>query len=163
MRQARRAGLPVTLGTDSTDRISAAVAQVLRRVAQESLTNVLRHAPGAATTVSLHTETGCVTLVIENAPAPESPAEDTDPAPRTDDRLYRQNIGEQTDAVPAEAPLESATVLRPAVSVSEDARRHGFGLIGMRDRVARLGGTFTAGPAPEGGWRVVAELPSDPE
>ena len=160
VRQARRAGLPVTLGTDSTDRIPAAVAQVLRRVTQESLTNVLRHAPGAATTVSLHTETGCVTLVIENAPAPESPAEDTDPAQRTDDCLYRQNIGEQTDAVPAEAPHESATVLRPAVSVSEGTRHRGFGLIGMRDRVTDLGGSFGAEPTTEGGWRVRAELPT---
>ena len=163
VRQAQWAGLPVTLETDPTGQIPSAVVQVLHRVVQESLTNVLRHAPGADTRVLLRTRAELVTLVVENAPVPESPAEDTDPAPRTDDRLYRQNIGEQTDAVPAEAPLESATVLRPAVSVSEDARRHGFGLIGMRDRVARLGGTFTAGPAPEGGWRVVAELPSDPE
>ena len=163
VRQAQRAGLPVTLEADPAGRVPPAVAQVLHRVVQESLTNVLRHAPGAVTRVLLRTRAELVTLVVENAPVPESPAGDADPAPRTDDRLYRQNIGEQTDAVPAEAPFESATVLRPAVSVSEDARRHGFGLIGMRDRVARLGGTFTAGPAPEGGWRVVAELPSDPE
>ncbi|EHM95329.1 hypothetical protein HMPREF0975_00599 [Actinomyces sp. oral taxon 849 str. F0330] len=39
----------------------------------------------------------------------------------------------------------------------------GFGLIGMRDRVAELGGSFTAGPTPEGGWRVMAELPVVPE
>ena len=131
VRQARRAGLPVTLGTDSTDRIPAAVAQVLRRVAQESLTNVLRHAPGAATTVSLHTETGCVTLVIENAPAPYPP---------------------WTQAPDAH------------VGDGEDGPVHrGFGLIGMRDRVTDLGGSFTAGHTPEGGWRVRAELPASPE
>ena len=163
VRQAQRAGLPVTLETDPTDRIPAATAQVLHRVVQESLTNVLRHAPGAVTRVSLRTGAELVTLVVENAPVPEPPAGDADPAPRTDDRLYRQNIGEQMDAVPAEAPHESATVLRPAVSVSEGTRHCGFGLIGMRDRVAQLGGTFTAGPTAEGGWRVTTELPCVPQ
>lgn len=33
------------------------------------------------------------------------------------------------------------------------------GLTGMRDRVARCGGTLDAGPTPDGGWRVAATLP----
>ena len=163
VRQAQRAGLPVTLETDLDGEIPPNMVQVLHRVVQESLTNVLRHAPGADTSVSLCTGAGLVVLVVENTPVPEPPAGDADPAPRTDDRLYRQDIGEQTDAVPAEAPPGSATALRPAASVSEGTRHRGFGLVGMRDRVTQLGGTFTAGPAPEDGWRVVAELPSDPE
>lgn len=35
----------------------------------------------------------------------------------------------------------------------------GFGLAGMRERAAFLGGALTAGRADEGGWRVTAELP----
>jgi len=91
-----------------------------------------------------------VPLVVENTPVPESPAEDTDPALRTDDRSYRQNTGGQTDAVPAEAPHESATVLSPAVSVSEGLRHGGFGLIGMRDPVAQRGsaGRYGCSPRP---------------
>jgi signal transduction histidine kinase len=35
----------------------------------------------------------------------------------------------------------------------------GYGLVGMRERAALLGGTFHAGPAAERGWRVEAILP----
>ncbi|GAA3887472.1 histidine kinase [Saccharothrix violaceirubra] len=37
---------------------------------------------------------------------------------------------------------------------------HGFGLLGMTERVQLLGGTLRAGPVPEGGWTVEAELPT---
>ncbi|GHO45766.1 hypothetical protein KSX_39290 [Ktedonospora formicarum] len=35
----------------------------------------------------------------------------------------------------------------------------GFGLLGMRERVALLDGTLRAGPQPRGGWRVDVVLP----
>ncbi|MET7465957.1 sensor histidine kinase [Nonomuraea sp. NPDC005501] len=35
----------------------------------------------------------------------------------------------------------------------------GFGVQGMRERATALGGTLEAGPRPEGGFRVVADLP----
>lgn len=36
----------------------------------------------------------------------------------------------------------------------------GFGLLGMRERVALLDGQFSAGPRAEGGFRVAARLPA---
>jgi signal transduction histidine kinase len=38
---------------------------------------------------------------------------------------------------------------------------HGFGLLGMTERVQLLGGTLRAGPAPGGGWEVDAEVPTE--
>jgi signal transduction histidine kinase len=38
----------------------------------------------------------------------------------------------------------------------------GFGLTGMRERVAACGGSLTSGPTPAGGWQVSALLPADP-
>jgi signal transduction histidine kinase len=35
----------------------------------------------------------------------------------------------------------------------------GYGLLGMTERAALLGGILQAGPAPEGGWTVDAVLP----
>jgi signal transduction histidine kinase len=36
---------------------------------------------------------------------------------------------------------------------------HGFGVAGMAERTKLLGGTFSAGPRPDGGWNVTAVLP----
>ncbi len=38
----------------------------------------------------------------------------------------------------------------------------GFGLAGMRERLALLGGQVSAGPDPAGGWTVLATAPVTP-
>jgi signal transduction histidine kinase len=52
-----------------------------------------------------------------------------------------------------------------AVEVTDDGRggtagSAGYGLAGMRERVSLLHGDFTAGPRPEGGFRVAARIPA---
>jgi signal transduction histidine kinase len=51
-----------------------------------------------------------------------------------------------------------------AIEVVDDGRGRqaegtGYGIAGMRERVAMLHGRFSAGPRPEGGFRVTARLP----
>ncbi|HEY5455767.1 MAG TPA: histidine kinase [Acidothermaceae bacterium] len=114
--QAARSGLRVTCRLEgSRDGLQTEAAHAAFRVVQESLTNALRHAPGAEVRVLIRSEIGgrAVTVRVEN------------------------------DAATRSTPNLSGT---------------GRGLIGLRERVLALGGTFSAGPAPAGGWTVEARL-----
>ncbi|HEY6789577.1 MAG TPA: sensor histidine kinase [Trebonia sp.] len=57
---------------------------------------------------------------------------------------------------PPDAARNGAGAHGPAPS----GHRRGHGLAGMRERVTLLRGTFSAGPAPGGGFEVAAELPT---
>jgi signal transduction histidine kinase len=49
----------------------------------------------------------------------------------------------------------------PGTPAGPHANGHGHGLAGMRERAELLGGTLSAGPAPDGGFAVSAVLPLD--
>ncbi|MEU5939265.1 sensor histidine kinase [Micromonospora sp. NPDC047548] len=53
------------------------------------------------------------------------------------------------------------TVEDEGKAVTQGGRRmpEGHGIVGMRERVAALGGRLSAGPGPEAGYRVIVELP----
>lgn len=55
--------------------------------------------------------------------------------------------------------LEDARSAGAAPAAPAAASTRGFGLIGMRERVALLGGSLEAGPGPDDGWQVRAHLP----
>jgi signal transduction histidine kinase len=114
---ARRDSVPVVdvEVPDDLDGLPLQVDAAVYRLAQEALTNALRHARNASR-VEIRVVEGAGRL-----------------------RLRVTDDGQ----------------LDPARSAS-----HGFGLLGMTERVQLLGGTLRAGPAPEGGWTVDAELPT---
>jgi hypothetical protein len=72
---------------------------------------------------------------------------------------------EVTVAVTHDADLVRVVVHNtapPPTAVAEDAGT-GRGLPALRERVEFLGGSFTAGPLPGGGFRLAADLPTDPD
>jgi len=93
------------------------VGLALYRIAQEALTNVLKHAGPAHAEVHLH-------------------------------------YGEQLEITVVGDGRGAAAVLTGAAPPGA-----GRGITGMRERVAMLGGSITAGPQPGGGFRVYAVIP----
>uniref|UniRef100_A0AAU2JGP2 histidine kinase n=1 Tax=Streptomyces sp. NBC_00049 TaxID=2903617 RepID=A0AAU2JGP2_9ACTN len=56
-------------------------------------------------------------------------------------------------------PQDLSVVIVDSGSGTGRGEGTGYGIAGMRDRVALLRGEFTAGPRPEGGYRVAARFP----
>ncbi|MEV4001822.1 sensor histidine kinase [Actinomadura sp. NPDC049753] len=68
-----RAGVPVEFASCDAD-VPEAVGLSAYRIVQEALANVVRHAPGAPTRVSVAEEGGWLTVLVVNGPSPEPPA-----------------------------------------------------------------------------------------
>jgi signal transduction histidine kinase len=113
-------------------RLPPAVELTAYRIVQESLTNVLRHAgPHAEATVRVLVGRRKL-LVIVDDDGPERSAARV--AVRTD----------RDEEFPGEFAIDGT----------------GSGLVGMRERVAAVGGKVRVGPRPgNSGWRVFAVLP----
>ena len=100
--------------TGDLDELGPAVGAATYRIAQESVTNALRHARNAT-------------------------------------RIDVQVVGDQ-DAV-------RLTVRDDGDQVHASSVNAGYGVVGMTERAALLGGTLEAGPGPDHGWVVDAVLP----
>ncbi|QQM38595.1 sensor histidine kinase [Streptomyces liliifuscus] len=129
-----RAGVPVEF-TPCDAEVPEAVGLSAYRIVQEALANVVRHAPGAPTQVSVSASESVLDSV--SVSASESGSEDSA-------RLTVLVVNGPPPEPPA-APLEQGGT--------------GHGLVGMRERVRIIGGTLDAGPLPDGGFRVAAQLP----
>ncbi|MGU3411103.1 sensor histidine kinase [Microbacterium sp. M1A1_1b] len=124
--RARAAGLDVTAEVHGDpSAIDGVVDRSAFRIAQESITNVMKHAPDHRATLTLDIGTDVVDLVVEDEPTAAS------------------DSARRAAGVPPALFGES-----------------GNGIIGMRERAIAVGGEFRAGPRPDGGWTVVARLPS---
>lgn len=117
-RLARTSGPPPAVEVELVGELAGlrpSVESALYRLAQESVTNALRHAR----------------------------------------RATRVRV-----RVAAEGPLVRLSVCDDGEAPSERGSA-GFGLVGMAERAALLGGTLEAGPAAGAGWRVEVALPRE--
>ncbi|HEX6445183.1 MAG TPA: sensor histidine kinase [Streptosporangiales bacterium] len=113
----RRAGTPVSLDLrGAPDEVADTIALTAYRVVQEALSNVVRHASGATTTVDVFSRDDELVVRVVNFAPPDGGPRVEQPGP-------------------------------------------GHGLVGMRERVAVVGGRLTAGPRADGGFLVEATLP----
>ena len=133
--------------------LPGAVDVAAYRIIQESLTNAHRHAPGAPVAVRLRYDPDGVTIEVRDDGVP-GPASTGGRGPASTD-------GPDTTAVPA--GREPGGPERAAAGAPAAGPGSGLGLLGMREWAEAVGGVFSAGPRPEGGFLVRAELPAPEE
>ncbi|MGW7219965.1 sensor histidine kinase [Streptomyces sp. NPDC054826] len=161
-------------GLDVTLRVAAGpLPQVVElaayRIVQEALTNVIRHADARHATVSVTPDGHRLRVEVtddgHHGGVGRGPA-----AP--DGRGGGGRAAEGGDGTPGHGTPGQATPGHGTPghgtpghgtpghgTPGQGTAGDGFGLIGMRERAASVGGRLVAGPLPGGGWRVTAELP----
>lgn len=77
----------------------------------------------------------------------------------TNARRHARHATQVTVTVTGDADQVRLTIDDDGSSGAGGRAPAGYGLVGMRERAALLGGTFHAGPVAERGWRVEAILP----
>lgn len=139
VREYRHAGLDVELDMrlENAEAAPGSLGRDAYRIVREALTNVSKHARGAAATVSVSGSPGeGLGVVVRNRlPLPTVPS-DRVPSDRvSSDRMPSHEM-------PHEVPLPGA----------------GLGLVGLAERVALAGGTLSHGPDPDGDFVLTATL-----
>ena len=145
--RARRAGLPVSLSLSQTGDVAPEVGRAVYRGVQEALTNVMRHAAGAPTTVAL-TVGDALEAVVTNEKNEESYSDGAVSAVGAADAAS-PGAGLHGDG---EEPADTHRGGREG--------REGTGLASMEERLADVGGSLEVGPTPTGGWRVRMSVPA---
>jgi hypothetical protein len=126
----RAAGTPVEVDvTGDVAAVPPAAALTAYRIAQEALTNVVRHAPGARATVAMRISADGVRIRVTDTGRPRGAAGTARPASAADGAA------------------------RGAAGTAH------LGIVGMRERAAVFGGTLDAVPLPGDGFQVTAFLP----
>lgn len=141
--------------TRSGEPLSPQSEALLGWVVREAVTNVVRHSGAARCAIALTGRAERVRLTVtDDGPGPAPAASPGTPGspgtPSTSDTSG--SFASPVSPAPSGAPTASETPGRPRSS-------GGTGLKGLSERLAAAGGSLTAGPAPGGGFTVVAELP----
>jgi signal transduction histidine kinase len=131
--QIRGAGLEVECTVSGEEfPLAPGVGLTAFRVVQEALTNTIRHSTAGSAAVALEYSPGQVTVAV------------------TDRGSAR---------APSAAPVRAASAA-PARAPAANGSGSGYGLAGIAERVASCGGHLAVGPDPDGGFSVIARLPS---
>jgi signal transduction histidine kinase len=158
------------------------------RIVQEALTNVRRHAPGAAVDVELrYADDALLLLVRDNGPGPaglpDGSANGCATAGENDDgQVTTGPTPGAPGRVPAGTPgggngsgppadgghglvgvRERATAAAAVAPAGPAPAYGGHGLLGMRERALAVGGELRTGAAAGGGFLVEALLPAKPD
>lgn len=184
----RAAGLPVELRIDDPPpgrpALGTQAGLALYRTAQESLTNVLKHAGPASVDITVEHRDDDVVLTVMDRPD-DGPGADPDPAadtpspgmagvagaaeaPRTE--AAEGTVRSVADGDPAgvsradaaEGPPRGGRPGDPGERNGHEERgeRGGQGLANLRRRLEAVGGDLKAGPRPGGGFAVRARVPA---
>ena len=164
----RAAGLPVELSIDDPPpgrpALGTQAGLALYRTAQESLTNVLKHAGPASVDITVEHRDDDVVLTVMDRP--DGPGADPDPAA---DAPSPGVAGAAEAAVvsranAAEGPPRGGRPGDPGERNGHEERgeRGGQGLANLRRRLEAVGGDLKAGPRPGGGFAVRARVPAAP-
>ena len=186
----RAAGLPVELRIDDPPpgrpALGTQAGLALYRTAQESLTNVLKHAGPASVDITVEHRDDDVVLTVTDRPD-DGPGADPDPAADAPSPgaagaaeaagVSRADAAEGTvrsvvDGDPTGAPRTEAAEGPPRGGRPGDpgerngrggsGERGGQGLANLRRRLEAVGGNLEAGPRPGGGFAVRARVPATP-
>jgi signal transduction histidine kinase len=168
----RTAGAGVKVTVERTGRVRALPAGLdlsAFRIVQEALTNVVKHSGADSCHVVLHY--GASYLLIKVTDPGRRGVARADNQPGVLAGVGATTNGATTNGPPAAGPaqvtgtkgqLTAAGPGRPLPAsprLASPVPRAGHGLIGMRERVSLCGGDFSAGPRPDGGFLVRAQLP----
>ncbi|MEU7582301.1 histidine kinase [Streptomyces sp. NPDC041068] len=131
--ESRRAGLPVDFAVLGAERpLPPSTGLAVFRIVQESLTNTRKHAGRAQARVRLTYHPDRITVEVSD------------------------------NGTAASADSLAGALAGAAGAAGPRVGRTGYGLIGMRERVALHGGSIVAGGLDGGGFRVAATLPAAP-
>ncbi len=150
------AGTGLAVDVDvSAERVPADVASCFLAVLRETAANTLRHSNATRLRAQCLEQPALYQLVVTDngTGGPEVPVG------RADARAYGPDSPAGEKRGGCAAGLATAGAAGAAAAGTTTGTGHGMGLSSMRERVEALGGTFSAGPQANGGFRVFASIP----